>query len=227
MNRGGAREVLAEDVSIASSPVPDPPRTSTPRRTYVRTFVPSHGVRALFISSFFFLVPPRKRVTHTLACSVLRCKQRRGTRTSLHIWFLDHIKDQEPHYPCGPRRNRRRRIVTCPLSKLNLRHTPLTSHGTCQCACGRNEDEGFNFWLFVVWFVVRGTLTSTIHDVGVMYYMGCLSLHKLLTSTHFMTHTGLVGRREGFMNMNNKLQLRYVGVPAITCTCDIPVARAT
>src|SRR5260221_383163 len=45
MNRG-AREAIAEDETVPSPSIPDPPLTSAPRRTYVRAFVPSRGVRA-------------------------------------------------------------------------------------------------------------------------------------------------------------------------------------
>lgn len=143
----GVREAIAEDETIASPLTPDPPLTSTLRETYVcafaclyMAFVPVHVI---------FLVPSRIRVTQPLACSVLRCKQRRGPRTSLHKWFLDRIKNQEPHYPCGGlRRSRRHRMATCPLSQLNLRPLPPINHGVR--ACGGSE--GFTF---VDWSVVE------------------------------------------------------------------------
>lgn len=122
-----ARRAMAEDAAIPSSPMPDPPLTSTSSRVYVRAFVPSHCIRAC--SCHLFLVLFRIRVTQPLAYFVLRCRKRRGPWTSLHKRVLDRIRDPKARCSCSPRRSRRHSMRTYPQPPLDLRLLPLTIHG--------------------------------------------------------------------------------------------------
>jgi len=91
----GARGEMAEDATIASPPMSDPPLTSTSRRFSVRAFLPSYCICAC--SCHLFLVLSRIRPTRPRACCFLRCRQPRGSQTSPHRWFLDHTRDPGAH----------------------------------------------------------------------------------------------------------------------------------
>ena len=126
--RKRAERAMAEDTIIESSSIPDPDPflTSTPGRTSVCILVPSRCVRAY--PCHLLLLLPRIRQTRPMTCCGLRCKQRRGFRTSLHMWFLDHIRDPEAHCRCSSRQNCLHSIASCPLTPLNLRPLPTTNH---------------------------------------------------------------------------------------------------
>jgi len=80
-NSGDGR-AMAEDATIPSPLMPDALLTSTSGRFSVRDFLHSHYVRPC--SCHLFLVLPRIRLTRPRACCFLRCRQRRGSQTSLH-----------------------------------------------------------------------------------------------------------------------------------------------
>ena len=132
----GVRMAIEEDASIASQSMPDPPLTSTSGRFSVRVFLVAF---VLVHVVFFFSCPVLRRIRRIRppTCCVLRCNQRRGSRTSLHRWFLDHTRDPEAHCLISPRRrSRRRSIASCPPSPLSLQ--PLTRSSQAR-ACGRSK----------------------------------------------------------------------------------------